>query len=63
MTKFWIVFSEKNSGVFERHKSYEAAEISAKRHAFENRSSEFIILEAVASTQQPVPAIDVVKLV
>lgn len=62
MKKFWLVYCNKNSGVFPIHETYEEAEISAKRLAFENRSSEYVIMEAVATTQQPIPAIDVVKL-
>ena len=62
MKKFWIVWCIKNSGVFPQYESYELAEEAAKRSAFENRSNEFVIMEAIASTKQPVPAIDVVKL-
>lgn len=61
MKKFWIVYGQKNDGVFQRYESYNDAECDAKRKAAMNRDSEFIILEAVASTKQPVPDIDIVK--
>lgn len=62
MKKFWVVYGQKNSGVFTRYESYQDAEDNAKRAAAANRDSEFVILEAVASTRQPIPAIDVVEL-
>lgn len=62
MNKFWIVYCVKNNGIFPMHETYELAEVSAKRLAFENRNSEYVIMEAVATTQQPVPAIDILKL-
>jgi hypothetical protein len=57
-----MVYSAKNSGLMTRYDTYEAAEIAAKRAAFNDRDNEFVILESVATTQQPVPQIDVVKL-
>lgn len=61
MKKFWLVYSHVNSGNFTRYDTYEAAEDDAKRHA-SSSDKEFVILEAVASTKRPVPAIDMVKL-
>lgn len=62
MKKFWIVYGYKNDGRFDRYETYQEAEDEAKRKAAANRDNKFIILEAVATTEQPVPAIDVVKL-
>jgi len=62
MKKFWLVYCIKNSGTFPVFETFEAAEIAAKRLAFDNRNNDYVIMEAVATTQQPVPAIDVVKL-
>lgn len=61
MKKFWIVYSHVNSGSFTRFDSYQDAEDEAKRLA-SVKDYEVFILEAVASTKRPVPAIDVIKL-
>lgn len=62
LKKFWMVYCIKNTGIFLKFDTYEAAEEQAKRSAFDDRSNEYVIMEAVASTKQPIPAIDVIKL-
>ena len=65
MKKFWIVYCTKNNGTFKQFDNYEAAEECAKRFAASaasSREDEFIIMEAIATTKQPVPDIQVVKL-
>ena len=60
--KFWMVYSQKNDGRFEKFDTYEAAEVDAKRKAYNNRDCDYFILESVAVAQQPVPDIKVNKL-
>jgi len=60
--KFWIIYAEKNSGQFKRYDSYEEAADDAKRLAANSIDSEYMILEAVASTKKPVPPIEIIKL-
>jgi hypothetical protein len=63
MKKFWIVYGHKNyEGRFTQFDSYDEAEIHAKRQAHANRENDFIIMEAVAITMEPIPDINVVKL-
>lgn len=44
-----------------KHKTYEDAEKEAKRYTA-NNGDEYVIAQAIASTIQPVPEIEVVKL-
>lgn len=62
MKKFWLIYGQINSGPLTRYETYRDAEDQAKRQAAVPPYNEFIILEAIATTKQPVPAIDVVKL-
>lgn len=62
MKKFWIVYCIVNAGTFKHHENYQDAEESAKRHAASNPNQVYTILEAIATTKQPVPPIDIVKL-
>lgn len=62
MKKFWIVYGTKNDGRFDKHDSYEAAEIDAKRKAHGNRDCDYFILESVAVAKQPVPEIEITRL-
>lgn len=62
MTKFWLVYGEKNEGRFARFDTYQAAEDDAKRKAHANRDCDYVILESIAVAKQPVPAIEITKL-
>lgn len=62
MKKFWIVYVHKNTSVFKHYDTYQEAEDEAKRLAYDIRGNEYVILEATATTKQPVPNIDIVKL-
>lgn len=62
MKKFWIVYGMKNEGRFEQFDNYQAAEDEAKRMTARD-GNDRMILEAVGVSRQPVPAIDIVKLV
>ncbi len=62
MKKFWIVWGEVNNASFKKFDSYQEAEDAAKRLTAINHGNEFVVLEAVASTKQPVPDIEIVKL-
>lgn len=62
MKKFWIVYGQKNSGVFEKFDTYQDAEDHAKRCVNSLGGCDYFILEAVAVAKQPVPVIDVIKI-
>lgn len=62
MKKFWMVYGHKNDGRFEKFDTYADAEKCAKRYAHNARDCDYYILETVAVAQQPVPAIEIIKL-
>lgn len=62
MSKFWIVYREKNTGNFTRHDSKLEAIVAAKRMAHNDRDNIYVVMEAVAFAQSPVPDIEVVDL-
>lgn len=62
MKKFWIVYGQKNNGVFEKFETYQDAEDHAKRCVGLMGGCDYYILEAMAVAKQPVPVIDIAKL-
>lgn len=62
MKKFWIVYGQKNNGVFEKFENYEDAANHAKRCVSQIGGCDYFILEAIAVAKQPVPNIEIMKI-
>jgi hypothetical protein len=62
MKKFWIVYGQKNNGVFEKFESYKDAEDHAKRSVGLGGGCDYFILEAIAVAKQPIPAVEISTL-
>lgn len=62
MEKFWIVYAVKNSGTFVQYKTLAEATNEAKRRQANDRDNQFVIMQAVAVTEQPVPDIAIKQL-
>ena len=62
MRKFWIVYANKNSGVFQHHTTYDDAMDDAKRKQEQDRGNVYYVLEAMTATKLPVPDVQMVSL-
>lgn len=62
MEKFWIVSGIKDSAYFTHYKTIDEASNEAKRQQAAYRGNQYVILEAVAVTEDPVPDIKINKI-
>ncbi len=62
MKKFWIVYATKNSGTFLHFYTKNEAVDEAKRRQALEHNNQFIVLESVLITVQPVPQIEMREL-